>query len=109
MPDVGCDLSSVLSPLLSALAPTLVVLDLSNNYLSFLPESLQYCVSLEELNISGNPLRALPTFIGELTGLRVLAMDECGLQSLPIELSSMRGLHTICGKCFEQASWRPTN
>lgn len=84
--------------LLVILAPTLVVLDMSNNDLSFLPESLRNCSSLEEINVSGNPLRQLPAWIGELTSLRMLAVDDCGLLNLPVEVSHLSSLHTICGE-----------
>ena len=97
LPNVGSGINSVLSILLSVLAPSLVVLDLSSNYLSFLPESLQNCTSLEELNLSENPIRVLPGWVGELTGLRMLVVDGCGLQSLPSEIAALHSLHTICG------------
>lgn len=71
---------------------------MSNNDLSFLPESLRNCSSLEEINVSGNPLRQLPAWIGELTSLRMLAVDDCGLLNLPVEVSHLSSLHTICGE-----------
>ncbi|WVF68913.1 hypothetical protein IAT40_003686 [Kwoniella sp. CBS 6097] len=75
-----------------------VVIDLSNNDLSFVPDALAQCTGLEEIDLSSNPIRQVPPFIGELVALRVLAVDECGLQSLPGELAQLGGLHTLCAR-----------
>jgi Leucine-rich repeat (LRR) protein len=97
LPDHGSNLSPILSSLLLVVAPTLVVLDISDNGLFFLPEVLRHCTTLEEFNISSNPLKALPSWLGDLTGLRMLVVDRCGLQNLPQELAHLTALHTICG------------
>jgi Leucine-rich repeat (LRR) protein len=102
LPGLGNELLSILPALFSLLAGTLVVLDVSDNYLSFLPDSLQYCTSLEELSISNNPIRVLPPWMGELVALRMLVLDGCMLQSLPSDLSSLSRLHTLCGGCFDR-------
>ena len=96
LPGVG--IQDSLSLLLDILAPTLVVLDISNNDLSFLPETLARCNLLEELNISGNPVRSLPLWMGDLVGLRMLMVDGCRLQSIPLELSTLSNLHTMCAR-----------
>lgn len=83
--------------LLEAMSPTLLVVDLSDNDLAFLPESLQRCSLLEELNLGGNPLRKLPPWIGALTNLRMAMLDGCALQSLPREMAELRQMHTLCG------------
>ncbi|WVW84780.1 hypothetical protein I302_106815 [Kwoniella bestiolae CBS 10118] len=98
LPSCGSHIISFLPSLLDILAPSLVVLDISDNDLTFLPESLHNCASLEELNISGNPLRQVPTWVGDLIALRVLAVDDCGLQCLPAELAQLGGLHTLCAR-----------
>ncbi|WVQ96428.1 hypothetical protein IAU59_003533 [Kwoniella sp. CBS 9459] len=82
----------------AVLAPSLVVLDLSNNDLSFVPDALAQCSALEELDLSSNPIRQVPSFVGDLITLRVLAVDECGLQSLASELAQLGGLHTLCAR-----------
>ncbi|WVN85128.1 uncharacterized protein L203_100270 [Cryptococcus depauperatus CBS 7841] len=92
----GSQILDFLPRLLSVLAPSLVVLDLSNNNLCITPESLRYCASLEELNLSDNPLRVLPSSLEDLVGLRVLVADGCGLSTLPSEISMLHSLHTIC-------------
>ena len=100
LPDVGSSIADSLELLISTLAHTLVVLDISNNFLSFLPEPLQNCTQLEELNVSGNPIRTLPIWTRDLTSLRMLVVDDCMLQSLPQDLAGLNHLHTICGKLF---------
>ncbi|ODN81762.1 hypothetical protein L202_02145 [Cryptococcus amylolentus CBS 6039] len=96
LPSCGPQIVGFLSPLLSVLAPSLVVLDLSNNNLSAIPDTLQHCTSLEELNLSDNPLWNIPNWIGALVGLRVLVMDGCGISSLPEEICHLHALHSIC-------------
>nr|XP_019012857.1 uncharacterized protein I206_02353 [Kwoniella pini CBS 10737]OCF51638.1 hypothetical protein I206_02353 [Kwoniella pini CBS 10737] len=98
LPSCGSHIISFLPSLLEILAPSLVALDISDNDLSFLPETLQSCSSLEELNVSGNPLRQIPMWVGDLIAMRVLAVDNCGLQSLPVELAQLGGLHTLCAR-----------
>ncbi|ORY25617.1 RhoGEF domain-domain-containing protein [Naematelia encephala] len=95
LPDCGSQLVPILPSLLVMLAPTLIVLDLSQNDITFLPECMRHCTSLEELNLSGNPLRTLPVWLGELTSLRMLVIDGCGLQNMP-PLASLASLHTLC-------------
>jgi hypothetical protein len=104
LPHFGSDIIHILPSLLNVLAPTLVVLDLSDNGLTALPQALQQCTSLEELNISNNPLRSLPTWLSDLAGLRVLVVDRCGIQSLPQELAQLIALHTLCGRSPHMAS-----
>ncbi|KDQ63823.1 hypothetical protein JAAARDRAFT_54011 [Jaapia argillacea MUCL 33604] len=84
-------LVSVLPPVTN----TLLVLDLSANFLHALPPALGACGSLEELNIASNPLRALPVFIAHLSSLRVLIADSTGIGTLPDALNSLEKLHTL--------------
>jgi hypothetical protein len=95
--DVGSSIALVLPSLITVLAPSLLVADLSNNELSFLPESLRYSALLEELNVSNNPIRALPVWVSDLNSLHVMVVDGCGLATMPGELSQLSHLHTICG------------
>ena len=48
------------------------MLELSNNALVELPDSIGQCERLRELRLDGNALAALPEDIGALTQLRVL-------------------------------------
>ena len=98
LPSCGSSLIPVLPSLLVVLAPSLVVLDISHNDLTYLPAGVQACVVLEELNVSGNPLRHVPPSIGGLVSLRMLVVDGCGLWSLSPEISQLTNLHTLCGK-----------
>ncbi|GMT07487.1 hypothetical protein PENTCL1PPCAC_29661, partial [Pristionchus entomophagus] len=43
------------------LLPSLTIFDISNNQLSYLPDSIWMCPSLKELNASGNSISALPS------------------------------------------------
>ncbi|OCF45936.1 hypothetical protein I317_00023 [Kwoniella heveanensis CBS 569] len=98
LPSCGSHILTFLPSLLASLAPSLVVLDLSNNDLSFIPDALAQCTALEEIDLSSNPIRQVPSFIGDLVALRVLAVDDCSLQSLPGEISQLGGLHTLCAR-----------
>ncbi|WVQ80694.1 hypothetical protein IAT38_002799 [Cryptococcus sp. DSM 104549] len=104
----GSHILTFLPRLLSVLAPSLVVLDLSHNDLSFIPETLRYCLKLEELNVADNPLMQLPPWVGDMTGLRMLVLDGCGVHSLPVEVSRLYALHTLCvrrNKLLSLPSW----
>lgn len=94
----GCEaeLVQLLPNLLAVLAPTLVVLDISHNAFTTLPDELKQCLSLEELNVTANPLRSIPPFIGGLFNLRQIQLDQCTLQALPIEMQNLASLHTLC-------------
>ena len=96
--DVGSSLTDALPSLLSTVSSSLVVLDLADNGLSFLPESLRHCTLLEELNVAENPLRVLPTWTAELVEMRMLVVDGCQLQHIPQDLSALGRLHTLCAR-----------
>ena len=98
LPSCGSEIVAILPDILAVVAPSLVVLDLSDNDLPSLPDAIQHSLSLEELNVSENPLRALPSWIGDLCSLRVLQVDGCQLQNLSVESGGLTNLHTICGE-----------
>ncbi|WFD31283.1 hypothetical protein MSPP1_002317 [Malassezia sp. CBS 17886] len=79
---------------------TLVVLDVSSSSLTYLPEELQCCHALEELNLSNNPLGSAPAkatwhHITRLPSLRVLLADVCELDEIPFEFSELRNLQIL--------------
>lgn len=107
LPKVGSSILQILPSLIAVLAPSLLVADLSDNDLTFLPESLRNSTSLEELNISNNPLRVLPIWLSDLASLHVLVVDGCGLATMPGEMSHLAHLHTVCGKSIG-SEWSPS-
>lgn len=77
---------------LGPLPPSLRQLQLADNRLRRIPESVLALAGLVELDVSGNgELRELPAALGNLGGLEVLSADACGLTSLAT-LPSWRGL-----------------
>ncbi|KAH8835347.1 GrfA protein [Flagelloscypha sp. PMI_526] len=80
---------------LPKISSTLLVLDISANFLDALPPVLAMCSMLEELNIASNPLRVVPVFLADLTNLRVLIADATGINSLPDTLVDLERLHTL--------------
>lgn len=97
LPAIGSSILHILPSLIAVLAPSLLVADLSDNDLSYLPESFRHSTLLEELNVSNNPLRALPVWLSELVSLHVLVVDGCGLATMPAELGQLGRIHTVCG------------
>lgn len=99
----GCREPSILDFLVRKLplvAPSLLVLDISNTGLEELPDSLGQCNHLEELNLSGNPI--LPAPAGNMdvlarldSSLRLLLIDNCGLTMLPGSLIYLRQLRML--------------
>ncbi|TFK57379.1 hypothetical protein OE88DRAFT_1651074 [Heliocybe sulcata] len=99
---------SFLSSILPQVGSSLLVLDISANFLSAIPPALASCTQLEELNIASNPLRALPVFLANLTSLRVLITDSTGITDLHIALSALEKLHTFSirrNKLHSLPSW----
>ncbi|EPQ60882.1 hypothetical protein GLOTRDRAFT_53441 [Gloeophyllum trabeum ATCC 11539] len=99
---------SFLTGVLPQISSSILVLDISANFLSAIPPALASCVNLEELNIAYNPLRALPIFLANLTSLRVLIADKTGITTLPFPLSALEKLHTLSirqNKLHSLPSW----
>ena len=68
---------------------------LQANYLTELPETIKYLVSLETLDVSQNCLAKLPDSIGDLTSLKKLILTGNKLVSLPESLGSLRNLTSL--------------
>ncbi|KAI8456596.1 RhoGEF domain-containing protein [Phakopsora pachyrhizi] len=94
---------------LPSIAPTLVVLDISDAGLSSLPVSLASCIALEELKISGNVLTSgdIPPFLSNLKSLKVFAADRCGLQQLTYSLAPIKNLRDL-SFCYNHLKCLPS-
>ena len=67
----------------------LQTLDLSDNQLTTLPESIGKLTNLQELNLGYNQLTTLPESIGQLTNLQELYLYNTQLTTLPPEIEKM--------------------
>ncbi|KAF9056360.1 hypothetical protein BJ165DRAFT_1412495 [Panaeolus papilionaceus] len=97
-----------LSTCLPQIAHSLLVLDISANFVAALPPVLAMCENLEELNVASNPLRVLPVFLAHLYNLRVLIADSTSITTLPDALVDLVKLHTISirrNKLHSLPSW----
>lgn len=70
-------------------------LDVTNNFLSELPPTIQANSNLVRLVLSKNGLTGLPREIGMLSNLKVLNLDENKLSSMPIEICLLEKLETL--------------
>ena len=70
----------------------LTALDLSNQRLKFIPESISNLTQLEALDLSENQLTDLPESIRNLTLLRVLNLNNNRLAALPESISNLTPL-----------------
>ncbi|XP_071741188.1 probable disease resistance protein At1g61300 [Rutidosis leptorrhynchoides] len=59
------------------------VLDLANNDISSLPQSLTMLSQLRMLNLKGNKYICEISIIGELKGLEILILNDTGIQEVP--------------------------
>ncbi len=76
---------ATLPPEILALAPTLEVLDLSDNRLADLPAEFARLTRLTAVFLSGNPLRRLPPVLGDCAALSQVGARGCGMEALPAE------------------------
>ena len=76
-------------------ASSLRVLDVSNNHITSLPESIGLLKQLRSLNASGNKLMLLPDAICNIDQLEVLCMSNNQLRSLPNEFRKLSSLKTL--------------
>ncbi|CAI9293724.1 unnamed protein product [Lactuca saligna] len=71
-------------------------LDISNNNLQLIPESLTArLLNIEVLDVHSNQLKTLPNSIGCLSKLKTLNISGNQLQSLPITIENCRALEDI--------------
>ena len=73
----------------------LVWLNLGNNKLKSVPESLGGITSLEKLDLGNNKLKSLPDSIGNLTSLERLYLERNKLKSLPDSIMGLENLNYI--------------
>ena len=75
--------------------PLITTLNLAENSLAQLPESLGELSGLKELFLSGNRLEALPAALERLQGLRVLRVNHNRLRGLPPALCGLGALELL--------------
>jgi Leucine-rich repeat (LRR) protein len=73
----------------------LPALDLANNQLTALPESLGRLARLESLDLYNNQLTALPESLGDLARLQSLDISRNQLTALPDSVGRLRQLHSL--------------
>ena len=92
----GLDLKEFPISILSCPFPNcLEVLDLSNNGLRVLDQTVHKLENLRELILSGNELKTLPREIGFLRKLVVLDLSRNKLEFLPRSINYMKNLETV--------------
>lgn len=93
--------NNLFSELPSLPFPELLVLDLGSNKLTALPNELfDHLKLLKKLNLSQNQLVTLPDSLGTLTQLQELSVTHNKLQSLPASLGSSLGAYEECCKIY---------
>jgi internalin A len=70
-------------------------LDISNNKLMTLPESISQLSQLQWLNLADNQITTLPESISQLSKLQELYLDYNQLTTLPESISELSQLHTL--------------
>jgi Leucine-rich repeat (LRR) protein len=77
------------------LATSLITVDLSNNQITGLPESIVALVKLESLNLTSNLLTALPDSITFLDKLSMLNLSANKIATIPLQLLKMTFLQSL--------------
>ncbi|KHJ95090.1 hypothetical protein OESDEN_04970 [Oesophagostomum dentatum] len=73
----------------------LMVLDLSSNPITRLPDTIAHCVSLTHLGLNDVSLTQLPVDIGQLVNLRSLEARDNLIRTLPASITHMKNLQVI--------------
>ena len=68
---------------------------LQANYLTELPEAIQYLINLETLDISQNQLSRIPDSIGKLVKLKRIILTQNQLKTLPSSLGNIPDLTSL--------------
>ena len=79
-------------PLAISRLRSLRCLQLQENRLTFLPETISNCTHLVEVNLTKNQLAALPTSVGMLKNLRILRLGQNSFECLPHEIGYLSNL-----------------
>ena len=90
----GNDITTIITASIS-LFTNLHTLNLGENRLTTLPDSIFALTNLRELYLYGNLLTTLPNSICNLTNLRILYLNENRLTTLPDSISLLTNLHTF--------------
>lgn len=93
-------------------ASSLTELNLSNNFLTSLPNSIIAFVSLQKLNLEGNQINVFPEPIKKLRRLETLDLSKNRLSVIPSWLSELPFLYELTltgGDVFVGAAWVPSN
>lgn len=71
------------------------VLNISNNFIDEIPDTITFLLKLKALNISHNKLVKLPVSIGHLPKLVIIIANDNSLTSLPREISHLVNLISL--------------
>ncbi len=74
---------------------SLKVLKLPNNQLTSLPESFKNLISLKKLDLSYNNFKELPEWIGSFSSLEELNLESNNLKTLPESIASLSSLKIL--------------
>ncbi|XP_067932901.1 uncharacterized protein [Watersipora subatra] len=74
---------------------SLEVLDLSNNGVGQIPDSLGSLTSLKKLNLSRNPIEVLPESITAFSSLEELNLSRCWIRQLPDSFIQLQKLKVL--------------
>ena len=95
----GLDLNGALklqdSSVTSFVATSPQTIDVSNNYIKLLPDSIGDIGQLERLIANDNLLRSLPTNIASLSNLRVLELQDNAIESFPNAIWNLKRLEEL--------------
>lgn len=92
MPDKLSNNDEVLKIITDSIDSDLIELDLSHMELFSLPVEITMAQQIKYLNLSGNFLSYLPDFIGDLVNLEELIIRDNGIRELPKSLTKLKKL-----------------